>query len=166
MDEEREGKEPSRRGDLSRAFIPPCNCAQTGEAGDSLTRRPKAGTIVTQSSQVARFLWISFQNLHRRRRPAKRENALRRTIYPGETQPKHGRRRARRVCFGSALVGAKRSSPTRYVGSYTGTRSVSECLVQPPQAILVLAGGGLTRGDKGTGIGYGLEGCVSPAGAK
>ncbi len=29
-----------------------------------------------------------------------------------------------------------------------------------------IAGGGLTRGDKGTGIGYGLEGCVSPAGAK
>ena len=27
-------------------------------------------------------------------------------------------------------------------------------------------GSGLTRGDKGTGIGYGLEGCVSPAGAK
>ncbi len=31
---------------------------------------------------------------------------------------------------------------------------------------LTQAGSGLTRGDKGTGIGYGLEGCVSPAGAK
>ncbi len=41
-----------------------------------------------------------------------------------------------------------------------------ECQAKREMTNVSIGGSGLTRGDKGTGIGYGLEGCVSPAGAK